>query len=393
MKKTKTNKKGLKMSTQDSDSKVSNTDANKIDSEASSIAKNIVGLEQNNTTKASGVEQSTPANTIQPKPAVQKILAPAKPHISIVNGEASKEEPKVVSSSSKKKGFSIPFFGNKNRSKVKLGSGSKINKKFALIPIALIAVFGSYLIVSSFAASPPLQGNDGLFTPLKHTVIDSPTVGENKYIDVQVGGKGGVPTSYVSSVMLLTTALETTSSGHAAIWATGEKKPNTSNINFTKGNPSSNTIASKISSDGKIRLLNSNGTTKYSIAVIGYYSAANGPKGMHYNAVNPSRILDTRDGNGGYKKPVEAGQSINVQITGKGGVPRSNERIEAINNDPELKTVNRITSETRAVSINLTIDNTDVNVANDNITNKPNKITVGGQEIYFDSGKNTAIGM
>jgi hypothetical protein len=40
-------------------------------------------------------------------------------------------------------------------------------------------------------------------------------------------------------------------------------------------------------------------------------------------ALTPVRILDTRDGTGGYNTPIGAGQTIDVQVTSVGGVPAS----------------------------------------------------------------------
>jgi outer membrane protein assembly factor BamB len=43
--------------------------------------------------------------------------------------------------------------------------------------------------------------------------------------------------------------------------------------------------------------------------------------GGSFKALTPARILDTRNGTGGFSGPVGAGQSIDVQVAGAGGVP------------------------------------------------------------------------
>jgi outer membrane protein assembly factor BamB len=43
--------------------------------------------------------------------------------------------------------------------------------------------------------------------------------------------------------------------------------------------------------------------------------------GASYKPLPPARILDTRNGTGGFSAPIGAGQSIDVQVTGVGGVP------------------------------------------------------------------------
>jgi Bacterial Ig-like domain (group 3) len=46
-------------------------------------------------------------------------------------------------------------------------------------------------------------------------------------------------------------------------------------------------------------------------------------KAPAYTPVAPVRILDTRNGTGGFHAPVGAGKTISVQVTGKNGVPAS----------------------------------------------------------------------
>jgi len=58
-------------------------------------------------------------------------------------------------------------------------------------------------------------------------------------------------------------------------------------------------------------------------------AATAGPSG--YSLVTPVRILDTRSGLGGYHAPLGPGASINVQISGQGGVPSTGVTAVAIN--------------------------------------------------------------
>ena len=48
--------------------------------------------------------------------------------------------------------------------------------------------------------------------------------------------------------------------------------------------------------------------------------------GPSYQPLNPSRILDTRDGTGGYGQPIGPGGSIDFTVEGVGGVPASGVR-------------------------------------------------------------------
>jgi hypothetical protein len=55
------------------------------------------------------------------------------------------------------------------------------------------------------------------------------------------------------------------------------------------------------------------GTAAAEVSLLTYY----------YNPVGPVRILDTRNGTGGYTTPVGPGATISLQVTGKDGVPSS----------------------------------------------------------------------
>jgi hypothetical protein len=50
-----------------------------------------------------------------------------------------------------------------------------------------------------------------------------------------------------------------------------------------------------------------------------------------FTPLTPARILDTRDGTGGYSAPIGPSQSVPVQVTGVGGVPASHVRAVVMN--------------------------------------------------------------
>jgi hypothetical protein len=85
----------------------------------------------------------------------------------------------------------------------------------------------------------------------------------------------------------------------------------------------SNTVIAKVGANGKVSLLNANGTVQYIVDVFGWYGDGTGPAidGGQYTALAPARLADTRRGTGGVSGPVGPGQSVDVQVTGVGGVP------------------------------------------------------------------------
>ena len=119
--------------------------------------------------------------------------------------------------------------------------------------------------------------------------------------DLQVLGKGGVPASGVSAVVLNVTAVDPTASGHAVVFPTGvSPAPTASNLNFTPGVAVPNLVVVKVGAGGKVRIVNqAPGTTHYLADVAGYFAtegAPPGPSGARYVGTEPKRAMDTRPG-------------------------------------------------------------------------------------------------
>ena len=206
-----------------------------------------------------------------------------------------------------------------------------------IIVFAVIAVVFSLIspiaIAQTTTTQSNMQGNDGLFTPLDPArILDTrdgtggfrAPVKPNQTIDVQVAGKGGVPVDNVRAVVLNVTAVGPTAAGHARIWPSDLTMPNASSINFSANTNIANGVTVKLGADGKVKIYNSSGNTNYVFDVAGYYSDdlinTNAQYGR-FTPMAPKRILDTRDGNGGYRAPVGPGQSIDVQVASYLGVP------------------------------------------------------------------------
>jgi hypothetical protein len=73
-----------------------------------------------------------------------------------------------------------------------------------------------------------------------------------------------------------------------------------------------------VGSDGKVDLYNSAGSVNLVADLQGCCSATGESQ---YAADGPVRVLDTRNGTGGFSSPVGAGKSIALQVTGRDGVP------------------------------------------------------------------------
>ena len=139
-------------------------------------------------------------------------------------------------------------------------------------------------------------------------------------IDLQVTGRGGVPTERVGAVALNVTVTEPTAGGHLTVFPTGERRPATSNLNFSPGKTVPNLVVAEIGTEGKVSVHNSAGTTHVIFDVTGWYSTAVPDGGGRLVPLIPSRLIDTRDGTGGGAR-LGPGASLDVQVSGRAGIP------------------------------------------------------------------------
>ncbi|MCB1249087.1 MAG: M4 family metallopeptidase [Acidimicrobiales bacterium] len=151
-------------------------------------------------------------------------------------------------------------------------------------------------------------------------------------IDLQVTGRGGVPATGVSAVVLNVTAVGPTATSHVTVWPAGVGMPLASNLNVVPGQTVPNLVKVGIGDGGRVSLFNNSGQIDLLADVVGWYDEGTEPvtafptdaiTGDLYNAVTPARVLDTRDGTGrnGTVAKVAGGSSIDLTVTGVGGVP------------------------------------------------------------------------
>lgn len=141
--------------------------------------------------------------------------------------------------------------------------------------------------------------------------------------EVRVTGVGGVPATGATGVVLNVTVADPTAAGYITAWPSGEGQPTVSNLNYIAGQNVPNLVTVKVGANGRVNMFNSQGNTNVIADVVGYYTAATSNCTGRFTAVNPGRVLDTRNGTGraGAIGPVGAGQSIDVSVTGLAGVP------------------------------------------------------------------------
>ena len=135
-------------------------------------------------------------------------------------------------------------------------------------------------------------------------------------VSFQVAGINGIPTDAAAVVFNLTVT-QSQSFGYITAYASGTRRPGSSNVNFDAGQTIPNSVTVPIGADGKVTLLNrSSGTTELIVDVSGYYLAGTATAAGTFQHMAPARFLDTRPGS-----PVAPDGSVSFQVAGINGIP------------------------------------------------------------------------
>ena len=149
-------------------------------------------------------------------------------------------------------------------------------------------------------------------------------IGGGQVVRLQVGGRGGVPVSGVSAVVLNVTVTQPTASGVVTVYPDGSVRPATSNLNFVRGQTVPNLVISRVGGNGVVDLQVATAGRAHLIADIsGYYLSGAPAAPGSFTALNPVRLLDTRAGVGTARAAVSGGHDVHLQVAGQGGVPGS----------------------------------------------------------------------
>lgn len=189
---------------------------------------------------------------------------------------------------------------------------------------------------------PPQPSSPGYYVPLTPArILDTrdgtggviSPLGQSEDLELDVTGVGGVPETGVLGVVMNVTVVGATNESFLTVYPADQPLPLAANLNFLPGQVVPNLVTVKTGANGKVRIFNKIGLVNVVADVVGYYAAARPPSGGLYTPLTPSRILDTRDGNGtgGSRNPIGAGGVIDVQVTGRGGVPASGVSGVAVN--------------------------------------------------------------
>jgi alpha-tubulin suppressor-like RCC1 family protein len=179
-------------------------------------------------------------------------------------------------------------------------------------PAATVTTPGGF---TSVAPSRLLDTRNGTGAP-------KVAVAKGGVVHLQVAGRGGVPTSGVSAVVLNVTVTAPASGGYVTVYGDVTGRPTASNLNFVKAQTVPNLVVAPVGPNGKVALYNgSTGTVQLIADVSGYYVSGSPAVAGAFGSLAPFRLLDTRIGTGAPKVAVAPGGTVALQVTGRGFVP------------------------------------------------------------------------
>ena len=165
----------------------------------------------------------------------------------------------------------------------------------------------------SYLALPPARILDTRTTNGGHKAA----LGPRQVLDLQVDGRGGVPASGVSAVVLNLTGTGATAGLFLSAYPNGKARPSSSVLNLVKGQTRANLITVPIGNLGRINIYNSGGYVNVVADVVGFYADSDTPTsetngGQFQSYLSPGRIADTRaPGQGG---ALPAGYALTIPL-------------------------------------------------------------------------------
>ena len=182
----------------------------------------------------------------------------------------------------------------------------------------------SHRVVLSFTIAPPVPVAYTAVTPVRlmDTRISGGPLGAGRSRNLTVAGATpGAPAS-ATGVVVNVTATNTTAASFLTVYPAGNARPLTSNLNWTAGKTVPNLVEVPAGAGGAVTLYNQFGSTDVVVDLEGYFALPSGTAGQEV-ALTPARISDTRSGSGqpNAGSKLGAGGSLDIQVTGAGGVP------------------------------------------------------------------------
>jgi alpha-tubulin suppressor-like RCC1 family protein len=212
----------------------------------------------------------------------------------------------------------------------KIGTGGQLDIYNEAGQIHVVVdVLGYFPLGSTFKATSPQRFLD---TRPGGPTIDGQfsgtgPVGDKKTLDLQVGGRAGVPAN-ASAVIVNVTGTQSDTGTFITAHASGQPLPNASNLNLYPNHDRANLVVAKLGANGRLSLFNNQGNVHLVGDVVGWFPAGD----TSFSSLTPARLLDTRPNAGptiGHTidnafagiGPVAAGAPLALTVAGRGGVP------------------------------------------------------------------------
>ncbi|MFC1404867.1 MULTISPECIES: hypothetical protein [Streptacidiphilus] len=177
----------------------------------------------------------------------------------------------------------------------------------------LVGYYTTAATGSTFVSSGPtrvLDTRTGTGTPKQQLAA-------GKAIPLQIAGVNGAPEK-VTAVAMNVTATGSTQGGYITAYPDGQARPTTSTVNFAAKQTTPNLAIVPVV-DGKIDFYNGFGSVDVVADITGYFTGDD--TGAYFYPTVPTRLLDTRNGTGGFHKPVSATAGIALPVAGQPPVP------------------------------------------------------------------------
>src|SRR6266550_1696087 len=169
-----------------------------------------------------------------------------------------------------------------------------------------------------------------------HRILDTRyglgRVGPGQTFTLPVAGFAGVPSTGTAGVVVNVAVTRPDAPSWLTVYPCGVPRPSTSNLNFAQWTTVANLVEVSLGRGGAICIYNGNGNTDVVVDVEGWLSLAGTDTttaGL-YRPVVPARLVDTRLHAGG-STTIGPGQSIDVQVAGKGNVPATGASAAVLN--------------------------------------------------------------
>ena len=188
---------------------------------------------------------------------------------------------------------------------------------------AIVPVAGQKLCIYSKWATDLVVDLAGTYAPEAplRFVPHSPL----RLLDTRENGTGLVPAGTVTHVQIPIeadatataaafnlTAVDATRAGFVAAFPCGATVPTVSALNVDAGAPRANLVQVELAADGSVCLFNQT-AMQLVVDLAGMYRAG-ATGGLRYAPATPTRLLDTRTGDGGFLGATAAGQVIDIVL-------------------------------------------------------------------------------